>query len=270
MHRVLIYAAAGCVAVALAAAANEPPKERRPQDEVPLKEWRRYIASTDIRPLIKTHQPGPFAGVGGIERAKDGALEAHSLFVYCPELGYRVPGRPAAASYPPVREGDLTPGFNSQVCEVGPLAMPNRGGPVTFTFATVLKPPPGTALRRGGWAVPIKQGTADLGYLESSKIDEKWRVWVNRVVVPAKGPPTADLSFDLWTWPRLAKATVRAGDVVRYDEFALRVVNVVPRNPKTRVIGWVEFDPKPLTPEKAKKAAAESGGKVVESTFAER
>jgi hypothetical protein len=42
------------------------------------------------------------------------------------------------------------------------------------------------------------------------------------------------------------------------------VVNVVPKDPKTRVIGWAEFDPRALmTEDEANAAAAKSKGKVV-------
>jgi hypothetical protein len=45
---------------------------------------------------------------------------------------------------------------------------------------------------------------------------------------------------------------VRPGDVLTIGKAAHKVRNVVPRDPKLHVIGWVELDPKPMEPAGAK------------------
>jgi hypothetical protein len=57
-------------------------------------------------------------------------------------------------------------------------------------------------------------------------------------------------------------ATVRKNDVVLIGGKGYRIVNIVPRDPKTGVIGWIEINPIALGTEELKDAKS-----VVESRY---
>lgn len=234
---------------------------------------RAYYASTDPKvAFVKSGRAGYGVVTGGIKAGPDGRPEVRGLYLNPSIRAAEIHphATPSSVFYPPLRAGDLIPGLRSQVCQVDDLVVPGRGEPSTFSFHTVRNPPDGTALQPGGWAVPVKASEADFGTLRATR-EGHYRVWVDAVAAPKDGPKTADLTVSYGTADTPKGATVRTGDVLFYTGFGYRVVNVVPKDPKTRVIGWVEFDPKAFpTEEEAKSAAVKSGGKVVVPKAAER
>lgn len=249
----------GCLAVTVAAEwlrAVDPPRA----------EIHTYFASTDRKVLARKAPPGFPTGLllEGIQPARDGTPVAHGLVLgYAGRAKLDEGVRPSSVYYPPVRAGDLIPGFRGEVCTVGPLAVPGPGEPSTFFFTTLRSPPPGTELQPDGWAVPIKETHFHYGILRVNHKDRKWRLWVDGVSVPAGGKPAAEVTVELNTGTPRESATIRAGDVLLFAGEGRRVSAVVPKDAKTRVIGWVEFDPYPLTPEEAERAVARTGGAVV-------
>jgi hypothetical protein len=250
-------------------AGDGPVRADGPAAEVPFEQQRIYWASTDRKVASDKGGGGRYGVIThGIEPAADGTPEVRGLYLTPNYAHLDADVRPSTAFYPRLREGDLIPGYNGQVCAVGRLEVPKRGDPSTFSFRTAPKPPPGTALQPDGYGVPLKGADGDpaLGTLRLTK-QGHYSVWVDAVAAPADGPRTADLRLQYEFGEAPKAATVRAGDVLFYTGVGYRVVNVVPKDPKTRVIGWVEFDPKALpTGDEAKAAAEKAGGKVVVPT----
>ena len=123
------------------------------------------------------------------------------------------------------------------------------------------KLPPGLALGEDPYLVPLK-GKVGIGkhVLQADRIDPPGR----------DKKSSAELAMTYWSRRPGAptvhlRATVRAGDVLLLGDDGYRVRNVVPRDDKTKAIGWVELAPDPIP----KADLVRDKVKVVEPVLAE-
>ena len=95
--------------------------------------------------------------------------------------------------------------------------------------------PPGVSVERDSYVFPV----TGFGKLYGAKL------LVKRVFAPKEHdrPPVAEIEIRLRG--KSDSETVRVGDHVRIADFAHKVRNIVPPDPKDQVIGWVELSPLP-------------------------
>jgi hypothetical protein len=224
--------------------------------------------------------PGP-GSVWGMNRShlgaavngKGGALEAHGavLLVTQPEAA----GGSMEVWYPTLRIGDLAPALGGLYCvdRIGDPGPPS-GRQAWMTMAlSAAGLPPGVSFHEGSVGIPLvhdRAGAAQLEFDTASALvgvtaepapDDGARgpaanVKVNATdrnatILPGSGPVCAT---------RSSTAKVRRGDVLTIDGHPYKVRNVVPRDEKHRVIGWIELDP-------GTDAPSEPGEKRVRTVF---
>jgi len=267
-----------CLASAQVAAGPPEPNER-PPDEVTFR--------SDYAPLDVTgNQSGRFGYVhynGPRTWDKDrreyfGNLvlfpEYLSSLLYTrPEVDRALPFRPLGEDYkivfPPVRQDEIVPLFGDlyRVKEGISDDHPQRGGDnrVTFKQLSAKDRPEGVSFQTD--SIPLLLQRNDRG---SARL-HNCSVMVTEVrAIEKTAPPsyTATVRIMGEGVPK-SEATVKVGDVLLIHNRGHKVRAIVPRDEKTKVIGWVELDVLPIPEEKLVKdkttfvrplALPESGG----------
>lgn len=213
------------------------------QLRVPPEEIRDFRPTTN--PRAASALPGSVAypcHYSEVVREPGGSPEARGLETYQKFLfvKYRVEGIGyPLVHYPPLRTGDLVPVF-------GFLYRANAQSGLRLTWVPDAEAPPDARLHGPTVIVPLHPGgpkyTAHTGL-------NRAHVWVERVDVPpeGKGMPSAQMAVDVYgTLAGGGTATVRVGDVLVTGPVGHTVRSIVPRDTKSRAIGWVELDARPI------------------------
>lgn len=213
---------------------------------------------------------------GPVQPGKDGVVEGHRLKLFPKEYLKAALGYGCYVIYPPLRAGDVVPLF-------GRLYAAGTPTQEAMVFTRLLPPveaPKGVAVAERSFVAPAtRPGVADDYSL----------LWDNRLYPRTFGPKpgaAGAATATLEVWPpdkalaeddvRVLGVTLEAGDILVLTtspkmqggaivgkEVGMKVLAVVPPDPKTRVIGWVEFAPQALFTEKE---FAKDGGRVVRPT----
>jgi hypothetical protein len=149
---------------------------------------------------------------------------------------------PAEASYPGLRAGDVLPllGRLFRVAGVAPEAGPNRPGTIAVRPLALADVPAGLSFRKDSLALPgpaaaLKPGTLTIG-------THALLVWE---IGPVKDRGVvAVLTGGLE--PQYPRVALRVGDYLRLGGVGHEVLAIVPRDPKTRAVGWVELAGEPV------------------------
>ena len=205
----------------------------------------------------------PYGGDGGAEgvllfkaRVREvveasGGLVAQDITTNIDYTLIRFPKKPPnhGARYSEFHEDELVPIYR-RIYRVARLTKGTPGAnesghEVVLEWVPEDKLPPGVELGDDPVLVPLDGTSSDGRWgLKTEKIEGK---------LGADGKPESKVSAEITvTHPnpdrppfvqKLSRATVRIGDTLLVGEYGLKVRNIVPRDEKTRVIGWVEFAP---------------------------
>jgi hypothetical protein len=204
------------------------------------------------------------------DKGNDGVLEARGAMAVMAEF------RPAlSVEFPPLKIGDLVPAFGAlyRVTGIVDLTPPGpknpwpgafRKGWMTMELAEKKDLPRGLAFQDGSIGVPLLEEGAELapkagrGSAGAEFVSERSSAAVRAVVAPgdltARGGPSARVLVlahdfagahpkDAVLPLRTKDATVRRGDILSVDGHPYEVRNVVPRDPKQHITGWLELGP---------------------------
>ena len=235
-----------------------------PEPPAHLKELR-LVTHKFIDPFS---DPGPAMDLGkrvrfsAVERAGDGEYTAFGAGIAHGWVGEnrvrakRSGGGYGLVSYPRLRRGDLVPvyGYVYEVTHITPDSdKAVAGGELKLRWVPAEKVPAGVA--PGPEALLIPLGGANSALAAAKSID----------AVPAGDPKAAPVlaaRLELrreflvqsaqggYVKSRDYTATIKEKDVLllgpQNQEVGYKVRKVVPRDEKTKVIGWVELDPEPI------------------------
>jgi hypothetical protein len=202
-----------------------------------------------------------------VARAGDGTPEAHGFLVHADRLplkyGIEAGNFGPRMYYPPLRAGDIIPAYG-RLNTVDQIQLPEQDQPATFSFTKLEKPPAGLSVLADGLAVPLSQAKPGFAVLRSTEKEGIFRMWVTDIVPPNnKDKVSAKVDVELGKTSISLPATIREGDVLMFGTIGHEVRSIVPRDTKSRVIGWVEFAPQALNADDAAAVCAKTGGKVV-------
>lgn len=193
--------------------------------------------------------------LGFVEKKADGKLAAGSITIYYTPLGPdRKPvGPKRGVWYSEFRKGDLVPVFRHVYrvtkLTLGPGPAGTPGHEVELEWVPDDQLPAGLAVGADPILVPLKgtNGVRDVA-LEVTHSYVLTLMSVDRAE-EGKGPAFGVLDILPPSPPRSPvsaprhTATVRAGDALLIGASGYKVRNVVPRDDKTKAIGWVELAP---------------------------
>jgi hypothetical protein len=150
-------------------------------------------------------------------------------------------------TYPNIGMGDVVPAFGwvyrvSQVGPSGPAAERNTW--IKLKKLPKSAWPAGARLRQDSFAVPLSgDGERGRANLHDASLT------VESISTPRGGKPEAKVyvkhSVPGYQFPRMY-ATVREGDVLLIHTAGHRVRSVVPPDPKSKLVGWLELSPDPI------------------------
>jgi hypothetical protein len=190
-----------------------------------------------------------------VDKAADGELEAVGVAIshtwIARDRKYKTPH--GLVSYPRLRKGDLVPAY-SNVYEVTSFQGGNRNWDaikkgqeyVELKRVPAAKVPAGLALGTDPLILPLGGRAGTRLYAIEVKDIPSGRVGA----VGGTDKPVATL--ELGYLPQDAReastyaARVRAGDTLLLGGVGHKVRNVVPKDDKTKAIGWVELAPEPI------------------------
>jgi hypothetical protein len=186
----------------------------------------------------------------GAYTAKDGTRYAHGAL-----LDGRI-GRDrtiaAIVTYPDLYVDDIVPVWDylyrvTEIVDSGePKGVLGRDS-VGLEWVENRKLPRGITFQPGSFAVPLTYNGEGGGAMYNNAVDVL-------KIEPSKAGAVAEITV---VGNSKSTVRVRAGDVLTIGKARHKIRNVVPRDKKTHVIGWVEIDPDPLKEEKT----LDKGGK---------
>ena len=249
----LITALTGFLMASIPLTAADPPKDFQ---VITVRVDNSSTGRTFVDQEHDLFMPGPVRpGMGG-------EMEGHRLTLF---TGYLKARGTASVQYPPLRAGDIIPMFGR---------LYRTGTPeyrsVVFTYLKPDEYPPGVTVAEKSFVVPITRAAV----VDNHSNLEGNQLYAWQIDPPAGGKGAASATFEIWPpdgqlgeKDRILTATVKVGDILMLPiksplgkEAGHKVLAVIPPDPKTRVIGWVEFEPKALFKEDE---LAKDGGRLV-------
>lgn len=221
-------------------------------------------AGREMFPSVVEFSAG-FAPAGGIfwrtwlegaQSGGDGAVQVVGAMTL--ELG-RIRGLKVITNYPDLRVGDIMPALGSlyRVDGITDLGQPKgtKGKDrMTVSHAEPKTLPSGLSFQQRSVAIPLdhdgRGGTIFNSYAVVTQITAKLehagktdnRDAIATLNILESGPAPAGSPHGT-SVSKTTKVKVRRGDTVTIDKHPMKVRNIVPRDPKQHVIGWVELDP---------------------------
>lgn len=236
------------LALALILSSAPPVRADERKDFLDLKKIR--FTARDTRPVGGFYdcRSSTFFEVG-----KDGIAFTNGLTM---ATGYLKKGGGPVVHFPSIRDGDFFPLFGALYKAT---VTPDPDGSLVAEWIHPDDFPAGVKLDTDSIAIPlgrtqVSYGTFNTRLVRVRAIEERDK----------KLEATLDEVYDEETFGTVnaAGGTVRVGDVYIYStqfNFGVKVRRIVPPNAKTRIIGWVEFEPETLGEAELKKF----NGKIV-------
>jgi hypothetical protein len=238
--------------------------------EEPDKSWQHLIIKSYLpqSPFGESRQIGTDydARVGVVEKDSDGQYVAYGVYMLQTYLQKKAKSLMfGEVNYPRLRKGDLVPVYNyvyevTDVRDNGPGTYKQGSHQVEMKRLGPDKVPAGLALGRESLLFPLgARSGGRLWPFVGNTIVESYALKPTRIELPkgkapdASGRPVAKLELEVLnsqapptSGVSLYTAAVEKGDALVIGGRAYKVRNVVPNDPKTRAIGWVELGPDPI------------------------
>jgi len=161
---------------------------------------------------------------------------------------------------PPLRKGDIVPiyGYFYRVKELfdrDAAKAPRSGDSVHLEWVKDEELPKGLRVEVSSYIVPLHRDRNGQTYVNDRFVlvdalhgpkDDK----------PASASVRLDSPLEVRELKQQDRATVQEKDVLLIADKAYRVLRIVPRDPKTRVIGWIELEFRPVPADELKKLSS--------------
>jgi hypothetical protein len=147
-----------------------------------------------------------------------------------------------AVYYPDLNQGDIIPFFG----HLFHVTETDGGGKTAWMEIEWLPPkdyPKGLTFQRGSFAIPVRTDNWRCGALHKSN------VWIEEITAPKKEGQSPGARIAIHVIPvytrdyKMPTVEVRAGDLLLIHKAQHKVRNIVARDEKQHIIGWVELDP---------------------------
>jgi hypothetical protein len=193
--------------------------------------------------------------LSGAHSLENNVVEALTAYAWMePE---KKTGMTVSTNYPTLRIGDVAPVFGrlyrvEKIVDQGEPKGKRGKDWMSMTLAETTALPPGLSFHEGSIAIPLGGGanfmpayatTVDVAMKAINVDPGDNRGPVAEITATEYGPPPAG-SAKPYAFVTQAKGMkVRSGATVDVGKHVLKVCNIVPRDEKHRVIGWIELDP---------------------------